>query len=58
MSTKQKAKIADSLGELYDDMEALKKEKKEIMSRIRAKNKEINVLLASINKKEEEEEED
>jgi len=58
MSTKEKAKTLDALGELYEDLRQLEEERKKIAAEIRAKKKEITAVLASINKKEEEEDGD
>jgi len=58
MSTKEKAKTLDALGESYEDLRQLEEERKKIAAEIRAKKKEITAVLASINKKEEEEDGD
>lgn len=57
MSSKEKTKMLDTLGELSDDLEDLEKKRKELSSQIRAKKKEITTLLKSINNKEELDEE-
>ena len=57
MSTKEKAKTLEALGDLYEDLKGLEEERKAIAARIRGKKREINEVLASIHKRDQEDNE-